>query len=306
MKFWLSLVAVRETEQLPELARFAEELGFHGLMVGDHLIWPAHIQTPIRTPPTARSSCPPIPLAGSVGAVRAPRRAHAAAALRLQHLSGGAARPAHRGQEVATAAVLTGIAWCAAYRPGGSRRSTRRRGWISRLRGRRLDETLVILRKLLTGAVVKHDGPLFRFEGIMRPRPREAGAHLVRGRGGAGHAPCGAQRRLAAAADDGGAGGHRARRDAPHAPRGRTAARRLRGRPAAGRARHSGGRGRAAGIGRPRPRRHRALACPRPGTSRRGSPAGEDMRSFRSRSGRSSAMPRPCCAACADPGGIQA
>ena len=46
MKFWLSLVSVRETEQLPELARFAEDLGFHGLMVGDHLLWPAEIETP--------------------------------------------------------------------------------------------------------------------------------------------------------------------------------------------------------------------------------------------------------------------
>ena len=35
MKFWLSLVSVRESEQLPELARYAEKLGFHGLMIGD-------------------------------------------------------------------------------------------------------------------------------------------------------------------------------------------------------------------------------------------------------------------------------
>ena len=45
MKFWLSLVSVREIPQLPELAVYAEQLGFHGLMVGDHLIWPAHIET---------------------------------------------------------------------------------------------------------------------------------------------------------------------------------------------------------------------------------------------------------------------
>jgi len=45
MKFWLSLVTVREIEQLPTLAKLAEQLGFHGLMIGDHLAMPAKIES---------------------------------------------------------------------------------------------------------------------------------------------------------------------------------------------------------------------------------------------------------------------
>ena len=37
MKFWQSL-AFCELDQAVELAKFAEELGFHGVSFGDHLV----------------------------------------------------------------------------------------------------------------------------------------------------------------------------------------------------------------------------------------------------------------------------
>ena len=37
MKFWQSLAFV-EMDQMTELARFCEELGFHGVSYGDHLV----------------------------------------------------------------------------------------------------------------------------------------------------------------------------------------------------------------------------------------------------------------------------
>jgi alkanesulfonate monooxygenase SsuD/methylene tetrahydromethanopterin reductase-like flavin-dependent oxidoreductase (luciferase family) len=37
MKFWQA-ITWSETDQLLEIARFAEELGFHGLMSGDHAV----------------------------------------------------------------------------------------------------------------------------------------------------------------------------------------------------------------------------------------------------------------------------
>ena len=42
MKFWQAITWA-ETDQLVELARFAEELGFHGLMSGDHAVYPETI-----------------------------------------------------------------------------------------------------------------------------------------------------------------------------------------------------------------------------------------------------------------------
>lgn len=39
MKFWQAITWA-ETEQLPAIAQFAEELGYEGLMGGDHALWP--------------------------------------------------------------------------------------------------------------------------------------------------------------------------------------------------------------------------------------------------------------------------
>ena len=45
MKFWLSLVSNMEYDQLLDLARFAEEVGFHGVTMADHLVMPAHFDS---------------------------------------------------------------------------------------------------------------------------------------------------------------------------------------------------------------------------------------------------------------------
>ena len=42
MKFWQAITWA-ETEQLTEIARFAEEVGFSGLMSGDHAVYPESI-----------------------------------------------------------------------------------------------------------------------------------------------------------------------------------------------------------------------------------------------------------------------
>ena len=42
MKCWQAITWA-ETDQLVEIARFAEEVGFHGLMSGDHAVYPESI-----------------------------------------------------------------------------------------------------------------------------------------------------------------------------------------------------------------------------------------------------------------------
>ena len=42
MKFWQAITWA-ETDQLIDIARFAEEMGFHGLMSGDHAVYPESI-----------------------------------------------------------------------------------------------------------------------------------------------------------------------------------------------------------------------------------------------------------------------
>ncbi|MBW2713940.1 MAG: LLM class flavin-dependent oxidoreductase, partial [Deltaproteobacteria bacterium] len=43
MKHWISLVNVPEVEQYVEIARFAEEVGFYGITIADHLVMPTNI-----------------------------------------------------------------------------------------------------------------------------------------------------------------------------------------------------------------------------------------------------------------------
>lgn len=172
MKFWLSLVAVRETEQLPELARFAEALGFHGLMVGDHLIWPAHIKTPYPYSPDGKIFVPPDTpwpdpwvLFAHLGAIT--QRLQFASNIYLAALRD----PFTVAKSVASAAVLTEDRVVCGVSAGWLKEEYEAVGVDFELRGRRLDETLAVMRKLLSGQNVKHEGALFSFEGIMRPAP---------------------------------------------------------------------------------------------------------------------------------------
>lgn len=174
MKFWLSLVAVREMEQLPELARFTEQLGFHGLMVGDHLLWPAHITTRYPYSPDGKIFVPPDTpwpdpwvLFAHLGALTTQLRF--ASNIYLAALRD----PLTVAKSVATAAVLTGNRVVCGVSAGWLKEEYEQAGVDFALRGRRLDETLAVMRKLFSGQVVKHEGPLFKFEGIMAPVPTQ-------------------------------------------------------------------------------------------------------------------------------------
>ena len=172
MKFWLSLVSVRETEQLPELARFAEDLGFHGLMVGDHLLWPAEIETPYPYSPDGKIFVPPDTpwpdpwvLFAHLGAVT--RKLHFASNIYLAALRD----PLTVAKSVSTAAALTQDRIILGVSAGWLKEEYEQVGINFDTRGFRLDETLTLVRKLLTGRVVRHEGPLFSVEGIMCPAP---------------------------------------------------------------------------------------------------------------------------------------
>src|SRR5579863_462751 len=174
MKFWLSLVSVRETPQLPELARCAEELGFHGLMVGDHLIWPAQIRTRYPYSPDGKIFVPPDTpwpdpwvLFAHLGALT--RRLQFASNIYLAALRD----PLTVAKSVASAAVLTQGRIVCGVSAGWLEEEYQAAGVDFESRGRRLDEILVAMRELLSGQMVSHDGPLFKFHGIMRPAPAQ-------------------------------------------------------------------------------------------------------------------------------------
>ena len=55
MKFWQSL-SFTPTDQLVALARICEEVGFHGVFVSDHLVYPAKLESPY---PYSKDGTPP-------------------------------------------------------------------------------------------------------------------------------------------------------------------------------------------------------------------------------------------------------
>ena len=172
MRFWLSLVSVRESEQLPEIARFAEELGFHGLMVGDHLAWPAHIESRYPYSPDGKIFVPPDTpwldpwvLFAHLGALTT--KLEFASNIYLAALRD----PFTAAKGVATAAVLTQHRVICGVSAGWLKEEYELAGVDFASRGRRLDEVLAVMRKLWSGKVVKHDGEFFRFEGISCPAP---------------------------------------------------------------------------------------------------------------------------------------
>ena len=60
MKFW-QMVTWAETEQYRDIARIAEDLGFHGIMNADHAFFPRQIDSPY---PYSEDEKPPMGDAG--------------------------------------------------------------------------------------------------------------------------------------------------------------------------------------------------------------------------------------------------
>ena len=58
MKYWLSLLMIRESDQLVEIAKIAEEVGFAGVAMADHLVMPTEIETKYPYTPTGEMFWP--------------------------------------------------------------------------------------------------------------------------------------------------------------------------------------------------------------------------------------------------------
>ena len=175
MKFWLSLMTVNEFDQLPELARTAEKLGFHGLTYADHLVMPAHIKSkypytkdgevfwPLETP----WPDPWITL-GVLGA--ATTKIKLATNIYLAALRD----PFTAAKSVATAATFSQDRVICGVSAGWIKEEYDVAGIPFESRGKRLDEIILAMRALWTGKVVSHKGEFFNFEDvIMQPAPKK-------------------------------------------------------------------------------------------------------------------------------------
>jgi probable F420-dependent oxidoreductase len=173
MEFWQSL-ALTEMDELIELAKTAEEVGFAGITISDHLATPREIHT--RYPYTEDGT----PMWQPDDAFPDPWVLIAAMAqetTQIRFMPFVYVLPLRDPFSVAK--LLSSVAVLSGERVvfgGGT-------GWMEeefalvqrefRARGKRADEMLEVIAKLLTGETVDHAGEFYDFEGLhMAPCPR--------------------------------------------------------------------------------------------------------------------------------------
>lgn len=173
MKFWLVLMGVSELDQLAELARCAEECGFHGATYADHLVMPTKVASKYPYTPDGEVFWPaetPWPDPWITLSVLA------AATSRLRFATNiylaGLRDPFTAARAVSTAAVFSNDRMVCGLSAGWLKEEFDAVGVDFASRGRRLDEMIAVMRKLWTGEIVSHSGEFFTFEDlIMRPAP---------------------------------------------------------------------------------------------------------------------------------------
>jgi len=175
MKFWLVLMGVSELEQLPELARCAEECGFHGATYADHLVMPTKISS--KYPYTADGEVFwPVETPWPDPWITLSVMAAATTSLRfVTNIYLAALRdPFTAARAISTAAVFSNDRMVCGLSAGWLKEEYDAVGVDFASRGRRLDEMIAVMRKLWTGEIVSHAGEMFNFEDvIMRPAPKK-------------------------------------------------------------------------------------------------------------------------------------
>ncbi|HEY6131797.1 MAG TPA: TIGR03619 family F420-dependent LLM class oxidoreductase [Halioglobus sp.] len=173
MKFWQAITWA-ETEQLIEIARFAEALGFHGLMSGDHAVYPESIAPAY---PYSDNGLPPMQPDDEYPDQTAIFAAMAAVTHRLRFTCGVYVLPLRNPHEVArasaTLAILSDNRFVLGVGVGWMKEEFDIYGVDFRQRGSITDECIAVLHKLWSGAMVEHHGSHFDFPRVqLSPAPQ--------------------------------------------------------------------------------------------------------------------------------------
>jgi probable F420-dependent oxidoreductase len=174
VKFWQN-ISYTEIEQLPDIARFAEEAGFYGLAISDHLVTPREVKS--RYPYTedgtiwwdAAAPYPePWTTATWLGAI----------AERLHFMSYvyilGTRDPFSVAKLLSTAACLTDNRITLGVGAGWMKDEFDLVGQEFTNRGRRVDEMLEVIRLLLQGEMAGFEGSFYSYPPVqMSPVPTQ-------------------------------------------------------------------------------------------------------------------------------------
>jgi probable F420-dependent oxidoreductase len=163
VKFWIAFSFVDPTHLVP-LARRAEELGFEGILLADHLVVPERVASKY---PYADDGVPPFPKSA---AFPDPFAVIAALATATQRLRFGIAvyilplhDPFYVAKACATAAILSKGRTMIGVGAGWMREEFELRGIDFETRGARMNEMIEVIRKLWSGEMVEHRGRFVSF-----------------------------------------------------------------------------------------------------------------------------------------------
>jgi len=183
MQFWQA-ISYAPPDQLVELARIAESAGFTGVAIPDHIVTPVRIAS--RYPYTADGeilwdpSAPyPEPWILATVLAQATSRLRFMTYVYILPLR----EPFSAARSLATAAIWTGDRIVAGVGAGWMEDEFRVVGKSFKDRGRRMDEMLVVMKKLMAGGPVEHHGEHFDFDAVelapvpTRPVPIWVGGH---------------------------------------------------------------------------------------------------------------------------------
>lgn len=161
MKFWQA-ISFAEPDQLIGIAQAAEEAGFHGVLLADHLFFPGTLKSKY---PYSADGAPmfdgrtPFPdpwttIAAMAAATKQLRFATFVFILPLRE-------PIQLAKTLGTLALLTAGRVALGAGAGWIREEFDALGIDFHTRGRRMDEMVAVMRKLWTGEVVDHHGRFF-------------------------------------------------------------------------------------------------------------------------------------------------
>ncbi len=173
MKFWQNISWI-ETDQLIEVAKFAESVGFDGVMDGDHIAFPEPLRTPY---PYTADGKPPMGSDWNYPDNFASAGAIGAATTRLRYATSIFVLPARNPLMVAKAAgtldILTNHRFILGVAAGWMKDEFELAGVDFFTRGKRMDEMIVLMRKLWMGGPVEHRGEFFDIPTLyMEPSPK--------------------------------------------------------------------------------------------------------------------------------------
>ncbi len=196
MKFW-QMVPWIEVEQLAEVAKFAEEVGFEGVMNADHAVYPEVVKAQYPYSTTGKPAMSPDwPYPDAWISIMA----MAAATTWLKLSTAVYVLPLRSPFEVAkatgTLAILTNNRFILGAGIGWMKDEFDIYGVDFHKRGKIMDEQIAVLRKLWAGGMVSHKGEIYDFPALQIAPAPEKTVPIYLG----GHAPK-ALKRIAEVAD---------------------------------------------------------------------------------------------------------